>query len=127
MDWLTSSLDLGEERYSNIFLHGYEVQKEFPLDGQPLHLEAQIKKGYFFVTSHLDDEDDSQKRRGRPKLINWEAFICELARLKMRGELPDKQDAAVQIMKEWCLRSFSISPKESALQSRISQFYKAVS
>jgi hypothetical protein len=60
---------------------------------------------------------------GHPSLLAWDRFHLEIAKRLMAGKIPEKQDAFVAEMHEWCRTTLGVKPGESTLKQRIKPYY----
>jgi hypothetical protein len=73
-----------------------------------------------------DDQPEKIKKtgqRGRPSL-DWDTFFLELAGRIKNNDLPEKQEAFILEMQEWCIKHWGKEVARSTLLQKISPFYQ---
>ena len=79
------------------------------------------KYGAYFVLS--DELAGSTQKLGRPPEFNWDELQLELARRAVKGDLPIKQEAFYEDMRNWCQSQWGRVPGETSLKGKIRPYY----
>jgi hypothetical protein len=72
-----------------------------------------------------DDESKACNLRGRPA-FNWDSFHVEIAMRIKSNSFPEKQEALIADMKEWCERHWHHQVGRSTLLQKIKPYYDAL-
>jgi hypothetical protein len=68
------------------------------------------------------DENLVRKSRGRPPL-HWDSFHVEVAARIQAGTLPEKQEAFIAEMQQWCLKEWHHEVARTTLLQKIKPYY----
>jgi hypothetical protein len=71
------------------------------------------------------DESMARKQRGRPA-FNWDSFHVEIAMRIESNSFPEKQEALIADMQEWCERHWHRKVGRSSLLQKIKPYYDAL-
>jgi hypothetical protein len=71
------------------------------------------------------DESTARNLRGRPS-FNWESFHVEIAMRIKFNSFPEKQEALIVDMQEWCERHWHRQVGRSTLLQKIKRYYDAL-
>ena len=123
IDWNQSNAQNGKSHYCHIYVNTDELMDVFPApDGE----EAQSVKviaGQYILDNRQAEKIKKASKRGRPSL-KWDSFYLELAGRIKNDELPEKQEAFIAEMQDWCLEHWGQKVGRSTLLQKISPFYQ---
>ena|ERR1700676_712354 len=91
-----------------------------PVDG------AEFVGNYLLVKEFSADNVAQPPRRtpGRPPAFAWEAFHVEVADLINSGRMPQKKEAAIQLMVSWFENTQKQKPSRSAVSEKLTPYYR---
>lgn len=123
IDWKQSALENEKGHFCHIYI---ETDKLFELFPPPA--PEQVNNVSLIADQYVLDEDASSSKikaskRGRPAL-DWDAFYLEVMDRVTKKDLPDKQEAFIAEMQEWCSRHWGREVGRSTLLQKISPIYK---
>jgi len=123
--WRDSMADGTCGAYCLIVIDTEQLFEAFPPpnDG-PILQVSQIGSNYIFTNDQGQAVSPPPSTRGRPSLP-WDEFHVEMARRLQAGELPDKQEAAIEDMREWCHQRWQKNVGRSTLLLKIKPYYDA--
>jgi len=120
IDWEKSRAKGETDGYESIVVKTDDLFRVFPLrDPTPVGNVGKI--GEYFVVSH----DVAVANPGRPRKYPWDDLFLEMAKRVKDGSLPEKQDAFILEMEEWCRKNWVSFPGETSLKMKIMPFYHA--
>lgn len=120
IDWEKCQAHAGAAAYNSIVLDTGDLFSEFPLP-TPQVATGVSKYGAYFVLS--DELAGSTQKLGRPPEFNWDELQLELARRAVKGDLPIKQEAFYEDMRNWCQSQWGRVPGETSLKGKIRPYY----
>lgn len=123
INWKESASQNPKGHYCHIVVKTEQLFSLFPPPDSTQAKAVQLVAGQYI----LDDADTNKilprSARGRPPK-DWESFYIEVMDRVKNGTLPDKQEAFISDMQEWCLRNWGSQVGRSTLLERISPIYK---
>jgi hypothetical protein len=119
IDWEKCQAKDETAKYGSILVETNDLFRVFPL---PAPTPIGVGKiGEYFVVS----DDVAIIRPGRPPKYKWEALFLEITRRVKEGSLPEKQDAFIKDMEEWCKENWVSCPGYTSLKMKIMPYYHA--
>jgi hypothetical protein len=122
IDWKQSASNNKKGHYCHICVNTEQLMSAFPSPDP-----EQAKSIQIIADQYILNEEDASKplpkgNRGRPSK-NWDAFYAEAMFRVYEGDLPDKQDAFIAGMQEWCTKNWGGNIGRSTISEKISPFY----
>jgi hypothetical protein len=124
--WVSCEIEWGKNKakgataaYESIVVDTDDLFRVFPLPA-PQEPTGVRKIGNYLVLS--DEVADPSGNLGR-RPFRWNDFYLELARRVVAGELPDKQEAGIEDMQDWCKEQWGYKPARSTLLQKITPYY----
>lgn len=123
IDWEQSASDNKKGHYCHILVNTEQLMSVFPSPDP-----EQAKSVQIIADQYILNEEDASKpmikgNRGRPP-NNWNTFYLEVTSRVLKGELPEKKEAFISDMQEWCLKNWSKQIGRSTIHPIISPFYQ---
>jgi hypothetical protein len=126
IDWLACHAEGYQGSYALILVDSNTLFEAFPIptDGTP-HTVIQV--GDAFVFSDAEElENLPATRRGR-RAYPWDQFHVEMTRRIMAaGGLPEKQEAIIAGMQQWCRTSWKVEVGRSTIFGKVKPYYDAM-
>ena len=120
IDWEKCQPKASTATYNSIVVDTDDLFRAFPLP-TPQVATGVSKYGAYFVLS--DELAGSTQKLGRPPEFNWDELQLELARRAVKGDLPIKQEAFYEDMRNWCQSQWGRVPGETSLKEKIRPYY----
>ena len=120
IDWEKCQAKASTATYDSIVVDTDDLFRAFPLP-TPQVATGVSKYGAYFVLS--DELAGSTQKLGRPPEFNWDELQLELARRAVKGNLPIKQEAFYEDMRNWCQSQWGRVPGETSLKGKIRPYY----
>lgn len=121
IDWEKCLAKCSTAVFDSIVVDTDDLFRAFPLP-IPEAATGVSKCGDYFVVS--DDVVVPTHKSGRPLKYQWDEFHLELARRVVRGDLPEKQDALIEEMRNWCgERRWDEVPGITSVKATIKPYY----
>jgi len=121
--WNQSSAQNGHNHYCHIYVNTDELMTVFPApDGEEAQ-SVKIIAGQYILDGSQAEKIKKTNKRGRPSL-DWGTFYLELAGRIKNDNLPEKQEAFIAEMQDWCLEHWGQKVGRSTLLQKISPFYQ---
>jgi hypothetical protein len=79
--------------------------------------------GGSFIVSETASKPLATGLRGRPP-YPWDAFHLEVSSLLLEKSLPEKKEAAIQLLQDWFQRRFRIQPSRAAIGEKLTPYYE---
>jgi hypothetical protein len=123
IEWNQSSAENGESHYFHIYVKTDELMDAFPApDGEDAR-SVSLVAGQYILDDSQAIKIKKTSKRGRPSL-DWDTFFLELAGRIKNDDLPEKQEAFIAEMQDWCLEHWGQKVGRSTLLQKISPFYQ---
>ena len=124
------NLDSAMNGLNGHFIHIYVLTDQlfniFSLpEARNTHSVQIIADQYVLLDDRGEDNISPRVNRGRPAK-NWDSFYAEIAIRVHLGTVPDKQEAFISEMQEWCLRNWGESVGRSTILEKVSPIYKKI-
>jgi hypothetical protein len=131
--WEKSAARNETEHYCQIFCQTQEVLQIFPLNSlmQGVQVSGVERFGSFFI---LNDPALAPARRpirrsqnqgrGRPQKYAWDDFHLEVACIFQRNGMPDKKEAAIELLQKWFVDRTGKSPSRSMIGEKLTPYYQ---
>src|SRR5262249_5029902 len=102
IDWLSNAVTAHGNCYCDVSMSVEVLMSLFPGERTPVD-GAQFVGDCLFVKEPTGDNvrQPSTRMRGRPPAFAWEAFHVEVTDLIKRELIPQKREAALQLMMRW--------------------------
>ncbi len=126
IDWDNSTLKDKSHHYCHILVKVDDLLQCFP-EPEP----DEIKQVSVIAGQHVIDEAAPanakiRAKRGR-KSLAWQEFYVEVAARLKAANIPDKQEAFVAEMQEWCMKAWGKEVGRSTILEKVSPFFKLAS
>jgi hypothetical protein len=125
IQWLQCAADGKGTAYGLILIRCDQLFACFP--PQPEKADGIIRIGEVLApSSQGKTRRPTGQTVGRPP-YDWDSFHIEVARrlLMANGELPDKQEAFIAEMQNWCAKNWSKEPSRAAVFEKVKPYYDA--
>lgn len=125
IDWHEAEAIGPHGRYSYIRIPCDQLFACFP--EPPLEsFEVQYRGGTLLLEDAASSPNLNGRRPGRPPRYKWNAFLQQVAVIAATEGLPDKQDALVAQMMEWCEQNWRVQPASSTIKEKLQPIYAAL-
>lgn len=121
IDWQLSCSTIDKLRFRDICVDTMALLRLFPDPDEHAVTVSRVGNVLF-----LEDDDlpaHNRPKRGRP-LLPWAEMHRELGRWIERDSIPDKKEALVAELMEWCKMKWGRTVSRSAIQSQLGNFSK---
>ena len=128
--WETSAALDGISHYMHICVDVKTLLDLFPIDEEErenvVSTDGTVKAaaGQLFWLSDGKTQKPSPIRSGRPPIVKWDEFLVEVTRRLQNDEIPDKQEAFVLDMRQWCWKKWGRAPARSTVIQKISPYHR---
>jgi hypothetical protein len=126
IDWLSNAVTANGNCYADVTVSVEILMGLFP--GQRTAVEgAQFVGDYLLINEPGGDHfrPPPGRTRGRPPAFAWEAFHVEIADLIKNGRMPQKKEAAIQLMISWFESTQAgQTPSRSAVSEKLTPYYR---
>ena len=122
IDWEESSSTVGDMIFNDICVDTGTLLREFP-DPDEYAITA-VRVGDVLLAKDDGHSTSNRPQRGRPSLP-WAEMHQELGRRIERGIIPDKKEALVAELMDWCRTKWGRVVSRSAIQSQLRNFRHA--
>jgi hypothetical protein len=120
IDWLSNSVTARGRCYCDVSMSVETLMGLFPGDRIPIHGAEMVGN---LVRVKEDSEDNvprpPRRPRGRPPAFAWDAFHVEVADLISSGRMPQKKEAAIQLIASWFENTQKQKPSRSAVSEKL--------
>ncbi len=121
IDWQHSSSTIGDLMFQDICVDTSALLQAFPDPNE--HVITAIRIGDVLLSKDDDLPVPNRAQRGRPS-YPWAEMHQELGRWIERDSIPNKKEALVAELMEWCKMKWGRSVSRSAIQSQLRNFGK---
>jgi hypothetical protein len=125
IDWFSNSVTAHESCYCAVSMPVEVLMILFP--GERTRVDEAQFVGDFLVVKELAADNAPRNPRrtlGRPPTFAWEAFHVEVADLIKEGKMPQKKEAAIQLMVSWFEETHDQKPSRSAVSEKFTPYYR---
>lgn len=123
IDWQQSASDSSKGHYCHICVNTEQLISLFPAPPAEEPKSVHLIAGQYLLDNDEAERIVAQSKRGRPSK-NWDAFYVAVMERLMANGLPDKQEAFISEMQDWCVKHWGASPGRSTILEKISPIYK---
>ena len=127
IDWLSGVAIGSNGRYESISIPFGDIVARFPEpDVKPLHVQ---KRGSALIVETdvpTTSKETRRPARGRPREYDWDAFVRQVIVIANTERLPEKQDALVKQMLDWCQQNWGNEPAISTVKKYLQPIYQAL-
>jgi len=123
IDWEQSASDNAKGHYCHICVKTEQLLSLFPPPPAEEAKSVHMIAGQYLLDDEEAERVVAQSKRGRPSK-NWDGFYVAVMDRLMAGGLPDKQEAFISEMQDWCVKHWGSSPGRSTILEKISPIYK---
>jgi hypothetical protein len=122
IDWAMSRAEGRGGKYGFILVDTNELINVFP--PPPLPEGSNIAKigGQWVLPKGVSEISASGRTPGRPPL-KWDEFHLEVAKYVQQGTLPEKQDAFIFTMEQWCKTHWGREVGRSTILQKVKPYY----
>ena len=121
IDWQHSSSTIGDLMFQDICVDTKALLQAFPDPNE--HVITVVRVGDVLLSKDDDLPTPNRPQRGRPSLP-WAEMHQELGRWIERDSIPNKKEALVAELMEWCRMKWGRAVSRSAIQSQLRNFGK---
>jgi hypothetical protein len=124
IDWFSNALATNGECFCDVSLPVEDLMKLFPGDRRPIR--GELVGDCILVKESAGEGVPQSGRRalGRPPTFAWDAFHVEVADLLKTGRMPQKKEAAIQLMLQWFESTQMQRPSRSAVSEKLTPYYR---
>jgi hypothetical protein len=130
--WERSAARNETHHYCQIFCQTEDLLSVFPLESliHGVQVSGVERFGSLFV---LNDSGLAitrpttrrwKRRTGRPQKYPWDDFHLEVASIIERHELPEKKEAAIELLQKWFVDRKGSSPSRTMIGERLTPYYQ---
>lgn len=125
IDWLSNAVTAHGNCYCDVSMSVEALMSQFPGERTPVDA-AEFVGGLLLVMEPSADKVRQLPKRtpGRPPAFAWEAFHVEVADLIKSGQMPQKKEAAIQLMVSWFENTQQQKPSRSAVSEKLTPYYR---
>jgi hypothetical protein len=125
IDWLSNSVTANGSCYCDVSMSVEVLMSLFPGERTPVD-GVEFVGDFLLVKERSTDNVPRPPRRtpGRPPAFAWEAFHVEVADLIKSGRMPQKKEAAIQLMVSWFENTHKQKPSRSAVSEKLTPYYR---
>jgi hypothetical protein len=125
IDWLSNAVTAHGNCYCDVSMSVEALMSQFPGERTPVDV-AEFVGDFLLVKEPSPDNVRPLPRRtpGRPPAFAWEAFHVEVADLIKNGRMPQKKEAAIQLMVSWFENAQKQKPSRSAVSEKLTPYYR---
>jgi hypothetical protein len=125
VDWLSNAVTARGNCYCDVSMSVEALMSQFPGERTPVDV-AEFVGDFVLVKEPSSDNVRPLPRRtpGRPPAFAWEAFHVEVADLIKNGRMPQKKEAAIQLMVSWFENTQKQKPSRSAVSEKLTSYYR---
>lgn len=125
IDWVSNAVMAQGNCYCDVSMSVETLLTLFP--GERTSVGEVEFVGDFLRVRELSAENVSKHPRrtlGRPPAFAWDAFHVEVAYLLKSGRMPQKKEAAIQLMINWFETTQKQKPSRSAVSEKLTPYYR---
>lgn len=125
IDWVSNSVMAHGNCYCDVSMSVEALMTLFP--GEPTPVGGVEFVGDLLRVKELSPDEVSKHPRrplGRPPAFSWEAFHVEVADLIKSDRMPQKKEAAIQLMVSWFETTQKQKPSRSAVSEKLTPYYR---
>jgi len=125
IDWVSNAVTAHGNCYCDVSMSVEELMRLFP--GQRTPVEGGQYVGDCLLINEPTGDNDRQppaRTRGRPPAFAWELFHVEVADLIKNGRMPQKKEAAIQLIVSWFETTQKQKPSRSAVSEKLTPYYR---
>jgi hypothetical protein len=130
--WEQSAARNENQHYCQIYCQTKDLLSVFPLESliHGVQVSGVERFGSLFV---LNDSGLAitrpttqrwKRRTGRPQKYPWDDFHLEVASIIERHELPEKKEAAIELLQKWFVDRKGSSPSRTMIGERLTPYYQ---
>jgi len=123
--WLESTADGHGVCYCLILVEVDDLLSAFPAPAGTIANVLRLGDTLVMEDQPHTHPQASRRMGGRPA-FNWEDFHVEMAKRARSGNLPQKQEALIADMQDWCRARWNRSVARSTLLQKIKPYYDAL-
>ena len=125
IDWLSNAVTAHSKCYCDVSMSVEALMGQFP--GKRTPVDGAEFVGDFLLVKELSADNvplPPRRTPGRPPAFAWEAFHVEVADLIKSGRMPQKKEAAIQLMMSWFENTQKQKPSRSAISEKLTPYYR---
>jgi hypothetical protein len=125
IDWLSNAVTAHGNCYCDVSMSVEALMSQFPGERTPVDVAEFV--GDFLLVKKPSEDNVRQlpgRTRGRPLACAWETFHVEVADLIKSGRMPQKKEAAIQLMVSWFENTQKQKPSRSAVSEKLTPYYR---
>jgi hypothetical protein len=125
IDWVSNSVTARGGCYCDVSMPVEVLMSLFP--GERTSIDRAELVGNFLLVKELSEDNVPRPPRrtpGRPPAFAWEAFHVEVADLIKSGRMPQKKEAAIQLLVSWFENMQKQKPSRSAVSEKLTPYYR---
>lgn len=128
IEWMDSAARDGRSHYMHIYIDTEKLCELFPpyVESNPKVYEPEGKlllvSGNMFWLDGDKKKIRKSSRMGRPS-FDWDEFHLEITRRLQNDKVPDKQEAFIHDMRQWCVEKWGKPPGRSTISQKVSPYY----
>jgi hypothetical protein len=125
IDWLSNALTTHGNCYCDVSMSVEALMSQFPGKRTPVDVAEHV--GDFLLVKEPSADNARQLPRrspGRPPAFAWDAFHVEVADFIKSGRMPQKKEAAIQLMVSWFENMYKQKPSRSAVSEELTPYYR---
>lgn len=125
IDWVSNSVMAHGNCYCDVSMSVEALMALFPGERTPVG-EVEFVGDLLRIKELSADDVSKHPRRtlGRPPAFAWDAFHVEVADLIKSGRMPQKKEAAIQLMVSWFETTQNQKPSRSAVSEKLTPYYR---
>lgn len=108
--------------YVHIYVNTEELFTIFPPPGETSTKAVKVVAGNYVLDSDETGRVVAQSRAGRPS-HNWCQFHVEVHRRFSKNAVPEKQEAFIKEMQDWCKMQWGVDVGRSTILEKVKPYY----
>lgn len=122
IDWEQSASNNKKGHYCHICVNTEQLMSVFPSPNSEQAKSVQIVADQYVLNEGDIIKPIPKGNRGRPSK-DWDSFYNEVISRIYEDKVPDKQEAFISDMQEWCVEHWGKSPGRSTILEKINKFH----
>jgi hypothetical protein len=127
--WELSAARNGGDHYCHIYCKSQDVMSVFPIRSLRAGSEICVERfGSYLVLQDADatvrGRTKPRSRSGRPPEYRWDEFHAEVASLIKRDALPEKKEAAIDLLRHWYVSRGQKPPGRTMIGEKLTVYYE---
>lgn len=120
--WTASASENKTGHYSHIYVETDQLFELFPPPDAEDTKHISVVAGQYVIDEENTEKIKIPHKKGRPS-YDWPSFYMELMDRHQAGNIPNKQEAFIAEMQQWCKDNWGKDVARSTLLEKISPFY----